>query len=293
MMHAAASDAAPPSPPLTPEEIASRDALAREVVRGSMMTVIPVRQAAVGNRILEATRELLHDHGFLVIVVEGGSNDAVQTAWWSTAAARIDASKRSALRPAVLIVKDAHLLSSDELGLLAQAGDLAIVAAPVMLRPVLRATGLRHRLRIGSILAAPVLALLALGVLSWPAVQRHVPAMTASQLSSGRGADEPGPDDGARSKSKPDAQAAVAPATEAAAAPAPPPSAPGLLLKAKPGDTLETLYQRVYRGVTPPSFASVAALNPEGVRPGAILIFPEPVDGWAGRDGVNAAAGVR
>jgi hypothetical protein len=36
---------------------------------------------------------------------------------------------------------------------------------------------------------------------------------------------------------------------------------PELLLRARPGDTLESLYLRIYRSVTPPSFASVAALQ--------------------------------
>jgi len=276
---------------LTPEEIASRDALAREVGRGNMMTVMPVPYAEVGNRILEATRDLLHDHGFLVVVIDGGSDDAVQAAWWLTAAARIEASRKSVLRPTVLIVKDAHLLSPGELDLLGQAGDLAVVAAPLAMRCAPPGMTSRHRLRIASILAAPVLALLALGVLSWPAVQHHVPGMTATTnavFPSG-----PATDDSARLRVKPAAEAAVALSAEAAATLVPPPSAPGLLLKAKPGDTLETLYQRVYRGVTPPSFASVAALNPERVRPGAILIFPEPVNGWAGQDDAETVSGTR
>jgi hypothetical protein len=295
MMHAPEPDAGLSSSLLTPEEIASRDALAREVGRGSMMTVMPVPYAEVGNRILEATRELLHDHGFLVVVIEGGSEDAVQAAWWLTAAARIEASRKSVLRPTVLIVKDAHLLSSDDLNLLAQAGDLAVVAAPLEMRRALPGMTSRHRLRIASIVAAPVLALLALGVFSWPAVQRHVSDVTAIQVPTGHGADargsqsgiasaspsDPGTSDNARLRVKPAAEAAVALSAEAAATLVPTPSAPGLLLKAKPGDTLETLYLRVYRGVTPPPFASVAALNPEHVRPGAILIFPEPVNGWA------------
>lgn len=56
--------------------------------------------------------------------------------------------------------------------------------------------------------------------------------------------------------------------------------APGLLIRAKPGETLQILYRRVYRGVTPPPFAEVAAKNPEPIRPGDILIFPAPANGW-------------
>jgi hypothetical protein len=57
-------------------------------------------------------------------------------------------------------------------------------------------------------------------------------------------------------------------------------SAPGLLLVARPHDTLETLYERVYRGVRPPPFAEVAALNPAHFRAGDTLIFPVPSNGW-------------
>ncbi len=62
-------------------------------------------------------------------------------------------------------------------------------------------------------------------------------------------------------------------------APLPPPAA-ALLLQAQPGDTLESLYARVYRDVTPPPFSDVVAANPEPIRPGARVVFPAPPTGW-------------
>lgn len=259
---------------LTPDEFASRDALAREVGSGSLMALMPVRQAESGNRVLEATRELLHDNGFLVVVLQGGSDDAVQAAWSLIASARLEASKKGALRRTVLIVKDAHLLPSGRLDLLAQAGDVAIVAAPVTRRAALRKKAWLRRLRIASILAVPVLASLAIGTFLWPVVQRAMLRDEAAPTETAAAAGTSIP--------PPETPAPDLPAIE----PTPPAraEAPGLLIKAKPGDTLEILYHRVYRGLTPPPFASVAALNPEPVRPGDILTFPEPENGWGRSD---------
>ncbi len=95
-----------------------------------------------------------------------------------------------------------------------------------------------------------------------------------------------------------------APAAEAAIAPAkptgpahdtahpskePPPhqsprGSPGLILVAGADDTLPALYARVYRGVTPPPYAEVLAANHSPVRPGDLLIFPEPPNGWSKRE---------
>jgi len=288
-----------------------RDALARKVGLGSAMTVMPVRQPDVGNRVLEATRELLDDRGFLVVVIDGGSDSAVNAAWSLTASARFEASKRDIFRPIVLIAKNVHLLPPGKLNLLAQVGDLAIVAAPVVMRAASQKMASRRRLRIASILVAPVLASLALGVFLWPAAQRGALEMAATQLLARIGIDAPG-SRGGDDPATPTARPAAAPSAETAApfvppppsAPAPaspaieptpakPDGAPGLLLRARPGDTLESLYLRVYRSVTPPSFASVAALNPERIRPGDILTFPAPVNGWAGQDDADAGSDVR
>jgi hypothetical protein len=302
---------APSSSGLTPDEISLRDALARKVGLGSTMAVMPVRRADVGNRVLEATRELLDDRGFRVIVIDGGSDNAVKAAWSLTASARFEVSKRDIFRPIVLIAKDAHLLPPGKLNLLAQVGDLAIVAAPVVLRAAPQRMASRRRLRIASILVAPVVAALALGVILWPAAHRGALEMAATQLLARIGIDTPG-SRGKADPATPTARPAAAPSAETAApfvppppsAPAPalpaieptpmkPDGAPGLLIRARPGDTLESLYQRVYRGVTPPSLASVAALNPERIRPGDILTFPPPVSGWADQDGADARSDVR
>jgi hypothetical protein len=287
------ASAAPSSFGLTPEEIALRDALARKVGLGSGMAVMPVRQPDVGNRVLEATRELLDDRGFLVVVIDGGSDSAVKAAWSLTASARFEATKRGIFRPVVLIVKDAHLLPPSKLNLLAQVGyDLAIVAAPVVMRAAPQKMASRRRLRIASILAAPVLASLALAVFLWPAAQRGALEMAATQLLARIGIDVPG-SRGRVDPATPTARPVAAPSAETAIEPTPakPDGAPGLLLRAKPGDTLESLYLRVYRSATPPSFASVAALNPERIRPGDILTFPAPVNGWARQDDADAGHG--
>ncbi len=56
--------------------------------------------------------------------------------------------------------------------------------------------------------------------------------------------------------------------------------APGLVFVARAGDTLAGLYAQIYRGTRPPPFAAVLAANPRPVRPGTMLIFPTPPDGW-------------
>ena len=58
----------------------------------------------------------------------------------------------------------------------------------------------------------------------------------------------------------------------------PPPH--GLLLLAQPGDTLLTLYNRLYRGLPTPPFPEVSAMNPLPIRPGTLIMFPEPPGGW-------------
>lgn len=93
----------------------------------------------------------------------------------------------------------------------------------------------------------------------------------------------------------PPSLSAPAPVGEQATPPAAsePEGAPGLLVKVRSGETLQTLYLRVYRGLTPPPFESVAAINPERIRPGDILIFPTPVNGWAERNDADAVSSTR
>ena len=55
---------------------------------------------------------------------------------------------------------------------------------------------------------------------------------------------------------------------------------PGLILLAQGGDTMRLLYTKVYRGLVPPPYAEVVALNPEPIRRGAMMVFPEPPNGW-------------
>ena len=55
----------------------------------------------------------------------------------------------------------------------------------------------------------------------------------------------------------------------------------GLLLVARPGDTLATLYSEVYRGRSAPPFADISSANPAPVRPGALVVFPAPPGGWS------------
>jgi type II secretory pathway predicted ATPase ExeA len=56
---------------------------------------------------------------------------------------------------------------------------------------------------------------------------------------------------------------------------------PGLVLIAATGDDLKSLYWRVYRGLTPPAFSDVLAANRKPLRPGGLVIFPEPPAGWS------------
>ncbi len=97
----------------------------------------------------------------------------------------------------------------------------------------------------------------------------------------------------------PDLAQALPPAPTAIAPPPPPPPAsdspgaelrpreprgsPGLVLVAGADDTLPALYARVYRGMTPPPYAAVAAANRSPIHAGALLVFPEPPNGWSKR----------
>ncbi len=71
----------------------------------------------------------------------------------------------------------------------------------------------------------------------------------------------------------------VLPATPAVARP----SAAGLVLVARPGDTLQRLYADIYRDRRAPPLSAILAANPGRFKPGAIIVFPEPIGGW-GRD---------
>ncbi len=88
------------------------------------------------------------------------------------------------------------------------------------------------------------------------------------------------------SVAEPASLAAPAPAFIEAATLQPPPAAPtllgspGLLLLARPGDDLQGMFERVYRGVTPPPFSQILAANPFPIRPGSMVIFPAPPGGW-------------
>ena len=295
-------DAAPrreaPAAPslLAPAELAWCDALARDVDRGFAMAVRPVRWRETANRILEATHRLLHDRGFLVVVVDGGSDDALAIAWSSLAAARRDAARDDGLHPAVLIVRDAHLLAPGRLQLLAEMGGLPVVAAPVVPAGMLRKIAWRRGLRAASTLVGAVVVSLAAGLLLlspalWPDLWDGEPpgfALDEAALSIGRRVSQ-----GTGETPEAPATAIVAPNPAALAPPLPSAGgAPGLLLRAGPGDTLETLYRRVYRGVTPPPFAAIADLNPQPVAPGVILTFPEPAGGWVAGDAATAGPAV-
>ena len=58
---------------------------------------------------------------------------------------------------------------------------------------------------------------------------------------------------------------------------------PGLVLVAAAGDDMRMLYDKVYRGVTPPPFPAVLAVNRSPLRPGGLVMFPEPPHGWSSR----------
>jgi len=282
---------------LAPDERALRDRLAREVDAGNPLAVLPVQQADVGDRVLEATRALLDARGFMVAVIHGGSDNALVAVRSMMATARHEASTGKSARPGVLVVKDAHLLPPDRLDLLALMGDVAIVAAPVITQPVPRT---RFRW-VASILIGVVVVSLVSGafLLSTARAPLDMAAAPGS-----RGTTGPAAGTAAAVSATAAAQPAIAipagtavrslpPLPELAARSAPPPDpvgAPGLMIKARDGDTLATLYQRIYRGATPPSFASVAALNPEPVRTGDILTFPAPVNGWSMRHDTGAGS---
>lgn len=56
--------------------------------------------------------------------------------------------------------------------------------------------------------------------------------------------------------------------------------APGLVLVARRGDTIHALYAKVYRGLTPPPYKEVVAANHAPLKPGAVVVFPAPPNGW-------------
>ena len=58
---------------------------------------------------------------------------------------------------------------------------------------------------------------------------------------------------------------------------------PGLVLVAAAGDDMRMLYDKVYRGVTPPPYRAVLAVNRSPLRPGGLVVFPEPPHGWSSR----------
>lgn len=64
----------------------------------------------------------------------------------------------------------------------------------------------------------------------------------------------------------------------------------GLVLVAAAGDALPVLYRRVYRGVTPPPYEDVAALNPATLQAGSLVVFPTPPDGWRRRAATRRSA---
>jgi type II secretory pathway predicted ATPase ExeA len=59
--------------------------------------------------------------------------------------------------------------------------------------------------------------------------------------------------------------------------------APGLVVVAGSGDSMATLYAKVYRGLKPPPYPAVVAINRLPVKPGDLVIFPQPPDGWSSR----------
>jgi hypothetical protein len=239
------------------------------------------RRPEVGNRILDAARERLQAMGFVVVVVPGGSDNALGVAWSQSAAARLAALKKGrAVGTTVLIVMDAHLLPVEKLNLLEQAGDFAVVAAPTLRYAASHRTASRRRLLAASLVTLPVVAALALGAFFLSSGEQRSatadiaePSAPSVAMSAPVPASVPAP-----------APASVPPPTPPAveAKPAAPDveGGPGLLLEAKSGETLQALYEQVYRGAKPPAFAAVAALNPQPVQPGDILTFPEPPSGW-------------
>jgi len=203
--------------------------------------------------------------------VPGGSDNALGAAWAQSAAARLAALKKGrAVGATVLIVMDAHLLPMEKLNLLEQAGDFAVVAAPALRYATARRTASRRRLLAASLATVPVVAAVALGAfLLSSGEQRNATANIAGPPEPSVAMSAPAP-----------VPAPTPPAAEAEPAAPDVEGGPGLLLEAKAGETLQTLYEQVYRGAKPPAFAAVAALNPQPVRPGDILTFPEPPTGW-------------
>jgi type II secretory pathway predicted ATPase ExeA len=55
----------------------------------------------------------------------------------------------------------------------------------------------------------------------------------------------------------------------------------GLLIVAQPGDTVASVYHKIYRGVLPPPFAEVLAINKMPIKPGNLIVLPEPPQGWS------------
>jgi len=253
------------APLLTTAEIASCEEIVRRVGAGCMTTLMEVRRPDVGNRILDAARGRLQALSFVVVVVHGDAENVLGAAWSQSAAARLAALKKGRAPGAtVLIVKDAHLLSVEKLDLLEQAGDFAVVAAPALRYAAARRSVLRRRFLGASLAVLPVVAAFALGAFFLSSGEQRSVKTTAEPSAPSVAMSVPAPAP---------APAAPAPAAEAE-------GGPGLLLKAKTGDTLQTLYAQVYRGAEPPAFDVVAALNPKPVQPGDILTFPEPSTGW-------------
>ncbi len=54
----------------------------------------------------------------------------------------------------------------------------------------------------------------------------------------------------------------------------------GMILVAQRGDTLERLYRDLYRDRAAPPYSIIVATNPAPIKPGAIVVFPEPPGGW-------------
>lgn len=86
---------------------------------------------------------------------------------------------------------------------------------------------------------------------------------------------DPVPAPPSRAKLYPNLSPTVARGLEAAV-----PGEPGLILIARRGDTLRDLYASLYRGVEPPPFEEVVAVNPKPVVAGTVVIFPAPAGGW-------------
>ena len=106
----------------------------------------------------------------------------------------------------------------------------------------------------------------------------EAPSVAPQPAPAAASAPDPAPAEPAPSEPSPAARPAVA-----ASLPFPEPrtlQAPGLLLVARPGDTLQRLYRSVYSGVRPPPYPEVVEANPSPVRPGVVLVFPTPPDGW-------------